>query len=97
MELRELSDQVEIRSESYGRHFGVERTPEWMMLKLNEEVGELTRAFLIRTGQSRDHGFNVEDADDILGEEMADVFAHVLLLARHHGVDLEAEVKKKWL
>ncbi len=97
MELRELSDQVEVRSESYGRHFGIDRTPEWLMLKLNEEVGELTRAFLIRTGQSRDHGFNADDIDDILGEELADVAAHVLLLARHFEMDLEAEITKKWL
>lgn len=97
MELRELSEQVEVRSESYGRHFGIDRTPEWLMLKLNEEVGELTRAFLIHSGQSRDHGFNADDVDDILGEEMADVFAHVLLLARRYDIDLEAEIKKKWL
>ncbi|HLT62466.1 MAG TPA: MazG nucleotide pyrophosphohydrolase domain-containing protein [Microlunatus sp.] len=97
MDLRELSDAVEARSASYGRHFKIDRTPEWLMLKLNEEVGELTRAFLMRSGQSRDHGLGTDDVDELFGEEMADVFAHVLLLARQHGVDLEAEITKKWL
>ena len=97
MELRELSDAVESRSESYARHFKIDRTPDWLMLKLNEEVGELTRAYLMRSGQSRDHGLDAADVDDLLGEEMADVFAHVLLLAQQYGIDLEAEVKKKWL
>lgn len=29
--------------------------------------------------------------------ELADVLCHVLLLARRHGVDLAAEVDRKWL
>lgn len=29
--------------------------------------------------------------------ELADVLSQVLLLARHHGVDLEAEVERKWM
>lgn len=97
MELRELSDSVEARSATYARHFKIDRTPDWLMLKLNEEIGELTRAYLMRSGQSRDHGLDAADVDDLLGEEMADVFAHVLLLARKYDIDLEAEVKKKWL
>ncbi|PIS18219.1 hypothetical protein COT54_00465 [Candidatus Collierbacteria bacterium CG09_land_8_20_14_0_10_46_12] len=32
-----------------------------------------------------------------LQEEMADVFCHVLLLARHHKINLEKEVEEKWL
>jgi NTP pyrophosphatase (non-canonical NTP hydrolase) len=28
---------------------------------------------------------------------MADVFCHVLLLARHHKINLEKEVAEKWL
>ena len=28
---------------------------------------------------------------------MADVLCQVLLLARHHDIDLEAEVEQKWL
>ncbi|MDA3627046.1 hypothetical protein OU415_16500 [Saccharopolyspora sp. WRP15-2] len=29
--------------------------------------------------------------------ELADVVCQVLLLARHHGIDLEAAVADKWL
>lgn len=97
MELSELADKVEARSASYARHFGVDRSPEWLMLKLNEELGELTRAFLMRSGQSRDQGLTAEEVDEMFGEEMADVLAHVLLLARHHNVDLDTEIQKKWL
>ena len=30
-------------------------------------------------------------------KEVADVFCHILLLAQHHGIDLEQEVASKWL
>jgi hypothetical protein len=29
--------------------------------------------------------------------EMADVLCQLLLMANHHGVDIEAEVDRKWL
>ena len=67
------------------------------MLKLNEEVGELTQAFLARSGQSRDKGRSPEELDDDLKAELADVLAQVLLLAERFDIDLAPEVERKWL
>ena len=96
MDLRELSDEVEAVSAGYARRFGIERTPEWLMLKLTEEVGELTRAFLRLTGQGRTSS-PAEELQAGLGAELADVVCHAVLLARHHGVDLDAAIAAKWL
>ncbi|WP_207786403.1 hypothetical protein [Micromonospora globispora] len=61
-------------------------------------MGELTQAFLMRTGQARDKGLCAAQRDVAYRAVLADVLCHVLLLlARRHGVDLAAEVDRKWL
>ena len=96
MELRALSDEVEAISARYAERLGIDRTPAWLLLKLHEEVGELTQAYLRMTGQAR-----TRSAADALGanfrDELADVLCHVLLLARHHDVDVDEAVTAKWL
>jgi NTP pyrophosphatase (non-canonical NTP hydrolase) len=67
------------------------------LFKLHEEVGELTQAHLMRCGQARSKGFSADELDARFRAELADVLGHVLLLARHHGVDLAAETDRKWL
>ncbi|MEJ3749153.1 MazG-like family protein [Actinomycetes bacterium KLBMP 9797] len=96
MDLARLSDEVEEVSQGYARRHGIDRDPAWFVLKLQEEVGELTQAFLMRTGQARTKGHSAEEIDERFRGELADVLCHTLLLARHHGVDLEQAVERKW-
>ncbi|NJP91871.1 pyrophosphatase [Nonomuraea sp. FMUSA5-5] len=97
MDLRELSEEIESISRRYADHLGIERDDTWFLLKLQEEVGELTQAFLMLTGRARTKGRTGEELDADFRAELADVVCHVLLMARHHGVDLEAEIARKWL
>ena len=100
LDLDDLTDRVEAISALYARKFGIERDPDWFMLKLTEEVGELTQAFLAVTGRTRPRGSGgpgPDDARQALADEVADVLAHLLLLARSQGVDVEAAVRRKWL
>lgn len=97
MDLLRLSEQIESISRTYADRVGIERDDAWFLLKLQEEMGELTQAYLMRTGQARTRGLSREEIDRRFGEELADLLCHVLLLARHHGVDLEGEVGAKWL
>ncbi|MCF6468804.1 pyrophosphatase [Nonomuraea sp. MG754425] len=97
MDLRELSEEIESISRRYADHIGVRRDDTWFVLKLQEEVGELTQAFLMLTGRARKKGRTEEELATALREELADVLCHVLLMARQHGVDLEEEVARKWL
>jgi NTP pyrophosphatase (non-canonical NTP hydrolase) len=97
MNVRQLTDEVEAVSEIYARRHGIARDGTWFLLKLQEEIGELTQAFLMRTGQARAKGHTAAELDENFRSELADVLCQTLLLARHHGVDLEAEVERKWL
>jgi NTP pyrophosphatase (non-canonical NTP hydrolase) len=60
-------------------------------------MGELTRAYLQHTGRARTKGLTAEQIREGFHQEFADVFCHLLLLARQHEVDLPREIERKWL
>jgi len=97
MNLKQLTEEVETVSQMYAERNGFDRDATWLLLKLQEEVGELTQAFLRKTGQGRAKGLTAEELQTSFRSELADVLGHVLLLARHDGIDLQAEVELKWL
>lgn len=97
MDIRELSARVERVSQAYASRFDINRDSNWQILKLHEEVGELTQAHLMREGQARPKGRSAAEIDAIFRAEVADVLSHVLLLARHHDIDIVDEVTRKWL
>lgn len=93
----DLMDEVEQVSAFYAERHGIDRTDDWFVLKLNEEVGEFTQAYLARAGQARDKGRSAEELEGDLRSELADVLSQVLLIARRFDVDLAEEVAEKWL
>jgi len=97
MDLQSLQRDVEAVSEFYARRHDIDRTDDWPILKLHEEVGELTQAYLARAGQARDKGRSPGELETDFRAEMADVLAQVLLLAERFNVDLVSEVDQKWL
>lgn len=97
MNLEEASAAVESVSQVYAAKFGIERTDVWFLLKLQEELGELTQAFVNLKGMSKDRGQSDTDKRTAFAHECADVLAHVLLLARSEGLNLEAAIEDKWL
>jgi NTP pyrophosphatase (non-canonical NTP hydrolase) len=97
MDLEHVSAEVEQVSQIYAEKFGIERDATWFLLKLQEEVGELTQSYLMLTGNARAKGKSPEEIQAEFHKEVADVFCHTLLLARFYGIDLEKEVEEKWL
>ena len=91
-----MTARVEEISQIYARKTGIERTPDWLTLKLNEEVGELTQAFLAVTGRARDRGRSDAEIREVLADELADVVAHALLVGRALDLDLETALDRKW-
>ncbi len=97
MDIGELTTQVEHISQLYASRFGIDRDANWQILKLGEEVGELTQAHLMREGQARANGLSRADIEAVFRAEVADVLSQVLLLAHHHRIDVVAEIERKWL
>lgn len=97
MDLRSLEDGLEVVSRLYAERFGIDRDDNWFVLKLQEEIGELTQAFLMCSGQARDKGLSPADLDQAFRAELSDVLAQVLVMARHFDVDVQDELERKWL
>ena len=97
MEITALQDEVEAVSAHYAERHDIDRTDDWFLLKLGEEVGELMQAYLARSGQTRDKGRTEPQREEDFRAELSDVLAQVLLIAHRFDVDLEAEVARKWL
>ena len=94
--LASLQKRLERISRQYEQAFGIPPGDDWIVFKLQEELGELTQAYLAATGRSR-HRLDGADARAALSAEIADVLGFVLALAERLEIDAEAAVAQKWL
>ncbi|TCU27827.1 MazG-like nucleotide pyrophosphohydrolase family protein [Rhizobium azibense] len=76
---------------------GIERDPDWYLLKLQEEMGELTQAWNRMSGRGRPKGKTPDELKQDLADETADMLGHILLFARQNGIDLAPAIERKWL
>lgn len=97
MNVNKVTRQIKKVSDVYSKKFGIRRDANWYILKLQEEMGELIQSYLMMTGRGRQKDKTKEQIIEDFHKEMADVFCHVLLLAKHHKINLEKEVEEKWL
>ena len=91
-----LIHQFEAASTAYATSNALTRDPDWFVLKLQEEMGELTQAWNKKTGRGRPRGKSDEELTRDLADETADLLGHVLLFAHHNGIDLSAAIARKW-
>ncbi len=89
-----FTDRLKAISDRYGRVYGIDRGGDWHLLKVQEEMGELTQAYLAKTTRSRR---DPQRAQAEVAHEMADVICMLLLMARDQGIDLNAAITEKWL
>lgn len=92
--LNALANRLEAISAAYAASYSIDRNGDWFLLKVQEEMGEMTQAWLARTDRSRR---DANDGTAQLPAEVADVLCQLLLFARAAGVDLDAAVRNKWL
>jgi len=97
MNVHKVTRQVKKVSDLYAKKFGIKRDSNWYILKLQEEMGELIQSYLMMKGRARQKDKTKEQITEEFRKEMADVFCHVLLLAKHNKINLEKEVTDKWL
>tara|TARA_R110002020_G_scaffold6117_2_gene25516 strand:- start:364 stop:681 length:318 start_codon:yes stop_codon:yes gene_type:complete len=95
-DLAALSDLVARVSDIYAQRHDINRDADWYLLKLQEELGELTAEYLKLSGRGRLKDAGPAAIRGALEDETADVLAMVLLFARDRGIDLEAALQRKW-
>ena len=92
MDLKALQADVLRISDIYAAEHGIQRDRDWALLKLQEELGELTAEHLRVSGRARGQ------ADvQAQGDEAADVLGMLLIYCDGAGIDLEAAMRRKWL
>ena len=97
MDIKTITSDIEKVSAAYASKYDIDRDADWFILKLQEELGELIQSYLMSTGKARTKGLSEKELAENFQSEVADVFCHVLLLAKHFNVDLEKTVEDKWL
>ena len=97
MGLRERSEDLSRVSDMYAERFGIRRDDDWFLLKIQEELGELTSAYLKLTQRAKVGDQSRAALETNLKEEIADVIATTLLFAKQRGIDVERALEDKWL
>jgi len=92
MNLADLSAAVARISDIYAREHSIDRDRDWALLKLQEELGELTAEHLRLSGRAR----GAPDAQ-ALSDEAADVLGMLLIYCDRAGIDIEQAMQRKWL
>ncbi|MDQ1153572.1 phosphoribosyl-ATP pyrophosphohydrolase [Brevundimonas sp. SORGH_AS_0993] len=92
MDLKRLQADVLRISDIYAAEHAIDRDRDWALLKLQEELGELTAEHLRLTRRAR----GAPDAQ-ALGDEAADVLGMLLIYCARAEIDLEQAMQRKWL
>ena len=92
LDLKGLQADVLRISDIYAEQHGIERSADWALLKVQEELGELTAEHLRLSGRARG-----EADPKALADEAADVLGMLLIYCERVGIDLELAMQRKWL
>jgi NTP pyrophosphatase (non-canonical NTP hydrolase) len=90
--IAEVSEAAQAISDIYAEKYAIQRDDDWFLLKLQEELGELTQAHIRLSGRGRGEASEQDRAD-----EAADVLCMALLYCRRFGIDPDAAIRAKWL
>ncbi len=96
MNFNEVSENLSKVLDVYTQKFNIARSDDWFVLKIQEELGELSSAHLKLTRRARLDQHTQSELDKNLRDEIADVIAMTLLFAKHKGIDAEQAIKDKW-
>ncbi|MBU1316359.1 MAG: phosphoribosyl-ATP pyrophosphohydrolase [Alphaproteobacteria bacterium] len=94
---KELSDRIGRVGDLYAQKHNIKRSPDWYLLKLTEELGELTAEHLLMTGRARAPASGSAGTREALENEAADLFGQFVLYLRENEIDIEAAIERKWL
>lgn len=92
LDLKGLQADVLRISDRYAAEHNIDRDHDWALLKLQEELGELTAEHLRLSSRARG-----SPDPDKLGDEAADVLGMLLIYCDSAGIDIEQAMQRKWL
>ncbi len=98
MEFSKIQKRIVENADKYKEKYKVNIDADFAIVKLYEEVGELSEAALVYNKQCRPEKFlSEEEAKENIGKEIADVIGVAIVYANLLGIDLEKAIDKKWI
>ena len=91
-----LAGQFEQASQRYAAANGITRNDDWFILKLQEELGELTQVWMKLTDRGRRRGLGEAELREAMADETADLLGHILRFAQANGINLAPAIVRKW-
>src|SRR4051794_2693984 len=92
MNLKETALHCEKAWSQYAEKFQINRDDEFYLLKIQEELGELTRAFLEIRGSEKKRKSTIDELKRKFAGDIASLVGNSLILAHHFNIDLEANI-----
>ena len=97
MEMNKIQKKVAAKVQEYGAANGIDIDVPFLVMKLYEEVGELTNALLIHEGKARKRKLvSKEESTKMLRGEIADVVGSAIAVADALGIDSEKVLQERW-
>lgn len=98
MEFKQLQKEIIATLKDYGKQYNFNIDADYALLKLYEELGELTQSILIDRKKCRPEKYLSDEESKIqMAKELADVAGTVIVLADLLGIDLEEAIDNKWI
>jgi NTP pyrophosphatase (non-canonical NTP hydrolase) len=98
MTIDELAGKLTQVVDGYMDKFAISINRDQSVLKIHEEAGEFTKAYLrfAGTGRNKEKKSQAELEAD-MQEELADLVGMCMVFAQKNNIDLEQAIKDKWL
>lgn len=98
MDFADVQRSIVKTARQYCQEYAITPTDDFAVLKLHEESGEFTQAYLIHKKLSRPEKFLDDKASrEQMGRELADIVGMAIFAADVLDIDLMRALQKKWL
>ena len=98
MEFKELQEKITKIFLDNLKKDKIECTDDYLMLKINEELGEFVQSYIIHKKDCRPEKYlSPEESKKEMAKELSDVIGLAFAISTFLKIDLEEALVKKWI
>ena len=98
MEFKQLQDQISEIFLSNLKRDKIEVSDDYLMLKINEELGEFVQSYIVHKKRCRPEKYlSSDESKKEMAKELSDVIGLAFAISTVLKIDLEEALIKKWI
>ncbi len=98
MQLKQLQTKISKIFLDNAKRDNLKVDEDYLVLKINEEIGEFVQSYLIHKKKCRPQKFlKPKDSHREMAKELSDVVGLAFVLSKTLNIDLEEALVKKWI